>query len=57
MKIIKLLIAVFVAYFFTIFGNVYAQELCEECLDNVPQDMRDWTSPNPPPWTIGYAST
>ena len=78
MKIIKLLIAIFAVYFVTFFGNAYAQELCEECLDNVPQDMkdyvynmdymdkdqplgpavmRDWKSPNPPPWTIGYAST
>jgi len=42
MKIMKFLIAIFTAYFFTLFGNVYAQELCEECLDNVPQDMRDY---------------
>ena len=42
MKIMKFLIAIFTAYFVTLFGNVYAQELCEECLDNVPQDMRDY---------------
>ena len=72
----------FYAFIFTLFlsigSNAIAQELCEECLDNVPQDikdyvynmdymdevqplgpsiMRDWKSPNKPPWTIGYAST
>ena len=42
MKIIKLLIAIFATYFVTLLGNAYAQELCEECLENVPQDMRDY---------------
>ena len=42
MKIIKLLIAIFAVYFVTLFGNAYAQELCEECLENVPQDMKDY---------------
>ena len=42
MKIIKLLTAIFTVYFVTLFGNAYAAELCEECLDNVPQDMKDY---------------
>ena len=78
MKITRTIIAVFVAYFVAFFSSVNAQELCEECLENVPQDMKDyvynmdymdkdqplgpsvmkdWKSPNKPPWTIGYAST
>ena len=78
MKITKIFFAFFVAYFVALFSSVNAQELCEECLENVPEDMRDyvynmdymdkdqplgptvmrdWKSPNPPPWTIGYAST
>ena len=78
MKTLKIFFALFGVYFITFASNSYAQELCEECLDNVPQDMKDyvynmdymdkdqplgpavmkdWKSPNKPPWTIGYAST
>jgi len=78
MKLTKIFFAIFVAYFAALFNSAYAQELCEECLDNVPADMVEyvynmdymdkdqplgptvmsgWKSPNPPPWTIGYAST
>jgi len=42
MRKINFIFAIFAAYFVLLFGNVYAQELCEECLDNVPQDMRDY---------------
>jgi len=42
MRKIKFIFAIFVAYFVVLLGNVYAQELCEECLENVPEDMRDF---------------
>ena len=44
MKIIKLLTAIFAVYYVTLFSNAYAQELCEECLENVPADMRDYVN-------------
>ena len=78
MKILRIFYALFAACFISLSSNSLAGELCEECLENVPQDMRDyvynmdfmdkdqplgpavmkdWKSPNKPPWTIGYAST
>ena len=42
MKIYKFFFAVFAAYFIALFSSAYAQELCEECLENVPQDMVDY---------------
>ena len=74
----KYLIIFLVSLFFSFSSSVIAQELCEECLENVPEDMKNyvynmdyidkdqpvgpsvmknWKSPNKPPWTIGYAST
>ena len=74
----KYLIVFFISFLFSFSSSLIAQELCEECLENVPEDMknyvynmdfmdkdqpigesvmRNWKSPNKPPWTIGYAST
>jgi ribose transport system substrate-binding protein len=74
----KYLIIFFISFLFSFSSSLIAQELCEECLENVPEDMRNyvynmdfmdkdqpigesvmrnWKSPNKPPWTIGYAST
>ena len=75
---IKYLSIFFISFLFSFSSSLIAQELCEECLENVPEDMknyvynmdfmdkdqpigesvmRNWKSPNKPPWTIGYAST
>jgi len=74
----KYLSIFFISFLFSFSSSLIAQELCEECLENVPEDMRNyvynmdfmdkdqpigenvmrnWKSPNKPPWTIGYAST
>ena len=74
----KYLSILFISFLFSFSSSLIAQELCEECLENVPEDMRNyvynmdfmdkdqpigesvmrnWKSPNKPPWTIGYAST
>ena len=44
MKTIKLLFAIFGASIIGFATNSYAQELCEECLENVPADMRDYVN-------------
>ena len=42
MKIYKFFFALIAANFIALFSSAYAQELCEECLENVPEDMRDY---------------
>jgi len=42
MNKLKLIFTVFAIYFIGLTGKVVAQELCEECLENVPEDMRDY---------------
>ena len=40
-----------------IVANVYNPDLMDPAQPVGPSVYRDWKSPNPPPWTIGYAST
>jgi ribose transport system substrate-binding protein len=40
-----------------IVASVYNPDLMDPAQPVGPSAYRDWKSPNPPPWTIGYAST
>ena len=42
MKTLKVFFALLAASFIFLANNSYAQELCEECLDNVPEDMKNY---------------
>ena len=39
---INFLYAFFISLFLSFTSGTIAQELCEECLDNVPQDIKDY---------------
>ena len=39
---LKIFYAFFITLFLSISSSTIAQELCEECLDNVPQDIKDY---------------
>jgi len=38
----KYLIIFFISFLFSFSSSLIAQELCEECLENVPEDMRNY---------------
>ena len=42
MNKLKLFFAIFGLYFIGLASNANAQELCEECLANVPEDMKNY---------------
>ena len=42
MKTLKVFFALLASSFVFFANNSYAQELCEECLDNVPEDMKNY---------------
>lgn len=37
--------------------RLYSQDILDPMQPIVPSAYRDWKAPNPPPWTIGYASS
>ena len=45
---LKIFYALFATLFFSISFSAIAQDLCEECLDNVPQDIKDYV------YNMGY---
>ena len=37
--------------------KLYAEDMLDPMQPIGPSAYRDWKAPNPPPWTIGYASS